>query len=300
MRIGIDLGGTKIEGVLLDPAGAVRCRERVATPSAEGYERVLDAVADLVRGLREQPGAAQARVGVGIPGCIDTHSGLVKNSNSTGLIGHPLDRDLAARLGTPVRVANDANCFAVAEARAGAAQGKAVVYGIILGTGVGGGLVLDGRARTGLHAIAGEWGHSPLQDTDPEAPAPPVCYCGQAGCVETRLSGPAFEQDYARLSGTRRPAAAILERVGQDGAADRALERYLAFYGEALARLIHILDPDAIVLGGGMSNNRFLYERGPEAIRAVLFNDRLLTPVLPNRLGDSAGVFGAAWLWPDA
>ena len=301
MRVGIDLGGTKIEGVLLDPEGAVVRRERVPTPSEEGYARVLDTVAALAQGLRDEPGAAQATVGVGIPGCIDAFSGVVKNSNSTGLIGHPLKEDLEARLGTAVRVANDANCFAVAEARGGAARGKRLVFGIILGTGVGGGLAIDGAAHGGLHGIAGEWGHSPLQDTDPYAPEPTVCYCGQAGCVETRLSGPAFEADYERLSGAARPAAQILARVETgDEAALRALDRYLAFFGEAIARLIHILDPEAIVLGGGMSNNPYLYTRGPEVIERVLFNDRLLTPVLRNELGDSAGVFGAAWLWGEA
>ena len=300
MRIGIDLGGTKIEGVLLDGAGETLARERVPTPSAEGYDVVLDAVARLIQGLAARPGAAEATVGVGIPGCIDAFSGLVKNSNSTGLIGHPLKDDLEARLGRTVRVANDANCFAVAEAVGGAARGKRLVYGIILGTGVGGGLVVDGVARAGMHGIAGEWGHSPLQDTDPDAPEPAVCYCGQSGCVETRLSGPAFEADYERLAGARRPAVEILERVADgDAAAAKALDRYMAFYGEAIARLIHILDPDAIVLGGGMSNNPFLYERGPAAILDVLFNDRLDTPILQNELGDSAGVYGAAWLWAD-
>ncbi len=301
MRIGIDLGGTKTEGVLLDPSGAVLERQRVATPSAEGYEAVRATVIGLVGELAA--GAAEASIGVGIPGCIDAGSGVVKNANSTCLIGHPLAADLAAGLGRPVRVANDANCFAVAEARAGAARGQRVVFGIILGTGVGGGLVLDGEARVGLHGIAGEWGHSPLHDRlrqegDPDAPEAPACYCGQRGCVETRLSGPALEQDHVRLGGAPLDAAEIFERAASgDATARRATERYLAFFGEGLARLIHILDPDAIVLGGGLSNNPRLYDDGRDAIERVLFNQTLRTPILRNELGDSAGVFGAAWLW---
>ncbi|MDA1193571.1 MAG: ROK family protein [Planctomycetota bacterium] len=296
-QIGIDLGGTKIEGVLLDAAGAVLARRRVPTPA--GYEAIVAAVADLV-GLLQVEATRPATVGVGIPGTVDAHSGRVKNANTTSLIGQPLRADLVARLGQDVRIANDANCFAVAEARAGAAQGHKLVFGIILGTGVGGGLVVDGVARTGPHGIAGEWGHSPLDDRDPEAPAAPPCYCGQRGCVETRLSGPAFERDYERLAGTARGAAEILSRVETgDRAARRALDRYLAFYGEGVARLLHILDPDAIVLGGGMSNNPYLPTLGRAAVEAVLFNARLDTPILRHALGDSAGVFGAAWLWSE-
>ncbi len=296
-RIGLDLGGTKIAGVLLAEDGKVLGRRRTPTPSAEGYEAVLDALAALGRDLRDAA-AGPTTVGVGIPGCIDARSGLVKNSNSTALIGHPLKEDLERRLDCEVRVANDANCFAIAEALDGAARDKGVVFGIILGTGVGGGLVLDGAARTGLHGIAGEWGHSPLQDRDPQAPEPTPCYCGQSGCVETRLSGPALERDHGRLSGEHVGAAEILGRATRgEEAAVRAIERYLAFFGEAVARLIHVVDPDAIVLGGGMSNAQVLYERGPAAVERVLFNDTLLTPILQNHLGDSAGVFGAAWLW---
>jgi fructokinase len=222
----------------------------------------------------------------------------VKNANTTCLIGKALLEDLVERLGPRVRLANDANCFAVAEAVAGAARDGRVVFGIILGTGVGGALVIDGHARFGLHGIAGEWGHSPIEDRDPEGPPAARCYCGQLGCVETRLSGPAFEADYRRLGGEARDAAAILARVeGGDPAAHRALERYLGFFGEGVARVIHVLDPDVIVLGGGMANNPYLYDRGREAIARVLFSDRLLTPLRQNALGDSAGVFGAAWLW---
>jgi fructokinase len=298
LRIGIDLGGTKTEGVLLAEDGSVRTRRRVPTPTDRGYEAVLETVVGLVAGLRGEVAGAPCRVGVGIPGCVDAHSGLVKNSNSTGLIGRPLQADLAARLGDEVRVANDANCFALAEACAGAGRGRDLVFGIILGTGVGGGLVIDGAVRTGLQGIAGEWGHSPLEDHDPQAPLPPRCYCGQRGCVETRLSGPALERDYARLAGRRRGAREVLERAARgEDAAVRAHERYLAFFGEGVARLIHVLDPDVVVLGGGMSNDERLYDDGRRAVARVLFNDVLETPILRNALGDSAGVFGAAWLW---
>ena len=301
MRIGIDLGGSKIEAVLLTEEGRVLRRQRRATPWELGYEAVVDALGDLVAELeREAPrdGAERATVGVGIPGCIDRETGRVKNANSTALIGRPLQSDLEARLGCEVRMANDANCFAVAEALAGAARGQRMVFGVILGTGVGGGLVLDGAPREGLHGIAGEWGHSPIGDEDPDAPPAPTCYCGQRGCVETRLSGPAFEADYARLSGRDLRAPEILERAAaREATAVRALDRYLRFFGEGVARIIHILDPDAIVLGGGMSKTPALYDRGRDAVERVLFDARLRTPILRHELGDSAGVFGAAWLW---
>lgn len=304
MRIGIDLGGSKTEAVLLDEADSVLERMREPTPWDAGYEGVLDLLAGFVARLdeaarrRASPAGQPPTVGMGIPGCLDRASGRVKNANSVGLIGRPLQADLEARLGPRVRLANDANCFAVAEALAGAARGHAVVFGVILGTGVGGGLVLDGEAREGLHGIAGEWGHSPIEDRDPEGPPAPACYCGQHGCVETRLSGPAFERDYERLSGSACAAPEILRRLAAgDADAAHALDRYLGFFGEGLARIIHLLDPDAIVLGGGMSKTPQLYERGRDAIERVLFDARLKTPLLRHQLGDSAGVFGAAWLW---
>lgn len=297
MRIGIDLGGTKTEGVLLDERGRVVARERVATPSASGYEAVLDTVAALVGELRARSGAP-CPVGVGIPGCISTETGRVKNSNSTALNGRRLHDDLEARLGQRVRVMNDANCFAVAESLHGAGRGARVVFGVILGTGVGGGLVIDGEPRIGLHGVAGEWGHSPIGDEDPQAAPAPRCYCGQRGCVETRLSGPGFAADHERLGGPALQAPEVLARAeAGEPVARRALARYLAFFGEALARVIHILDPDAIVLGGGMANNPRLYDRGVEEVEARLFSERLLTPIRRHELGDSAGVFGAAWLW---
>ena len=297
MRIGIDLGGTKTEGILLDAEGGIVERRRIPTPSAGGYAAVLEVVLGLIGDLGGQA-LGDCPVGVGIPGCVDAESGLVKNANSTALIGHPLASDLAAGLGRPVRVANDAYCFAVAEAVGGAGRGAQVVFGIILGTGVGGGLVIDGQVRLGLHGIAGEWGHSPLRDADGRGGAGPRCYCGQRGCVETRLSGPGLESEYQRQGGGEARAPEILRRAGEgQPAARRAHQRYLSYFGEAVARIIHILDPDVIVIGGGMSNDASLYDRGREQVERALFNPRLRTPILPNELGDSAGVFGAAWLW---
>ncbi len=296
MRIGIDLGGTKTEGVLLDANGGVRARERVPTPRDAGYEAIVETVARLATDLRARA-ETDATVGVGIPGAISKTTGTVKNANTTELIGRPLQRDLEERLDGPVRVANDANCFAVAEALHGAGRDGDVVFGIILGTGVGGGLVWKGEVRDGVHGIAGEWGHSPIADL--EDGTQPRCYCGLHGCVETRLSGPGFEADYQRLSGAGRVGAAeVFERAGRgDVAAVRAVERYLGFFGEGLARIIHVLDPDVVVLGGGMANAAVLYERGPPAIEAMLFSPTLRTPIRKHELGDSAGVFGAAWLW---
>jgi len=297
MRIGIDLGGTKIEGILLGNQGEVLERCRRPTPREGGYCAVLDAVVELVGDL-----TARARtpcpVGMGIPGCVDSPSRRVKNANSTVLIGRPLGQDLEDRLGRPARLANDANCFAVAEALAGAGRGLSVIFGVILGTGVGGGLVIDGRVRQGLHGIAGEWGHSPIGTGDPATGRGPPCYCGLRGCVETRLSGPGLEAEYLRQGGAWARAPDILQRAREgEAAALRTHALYLRHFGEALARVIHILDPDAIILGGGLSNDERLYDRGRAEIEKALFNPRLQTPLLRNELGDSAGVFGAAWLW---
>lgn len=304
MRIGIDLGGTKTEGLLLGSDGGVLARERRPTPAARGYSAILAQIVDLVRDL-ERGSSDACRVGVGIPGTVDRASGLVKNANTNALIGEPLAADLSEALSREVRVANDANCFAVAEACAGAARGYRVVFGAILGTGCGSGLVLDGRVHEGRHGIAGEWGHSPIEDRQPDAaPAPaPLCYCGQRGCLEMRASGPALERDYARLAGQdavplRAPEIVARAEEG-DPTAARAIERYIAFLAEALARVFHIVDPDVVVLGGGMSNVDLLYARLPKAVEAVLFNPTLDAPILKNELGDSAGVFGAAWLWSE-
>ncbi len=297
MRIGIDLGGTKTEGVLLSDDGVVLARERVPTPRNGGYPAILNTVVELAAALRTRA-ASDTTIGVGIPGTVSTTTDEVKNANTTELIGHPLRRDLEERLNGPVRVANDANCFAVAEALHGAGRDGAVVFGIILGTGVGGGLVWNGEARQGVHGIAGEWGHSPIEDREDHTT--PTCYCGLRGCIETRLSGPAFEGDYRRIRGGDEHVAAsdVFARAKEaDVAAQRAVDRYLRFFGEGVARILHVVDPDVVVLGGGMANADVLYERGPSAVEAVLFSPTLRTPIRKHELGDSAGVFGAAWLW---
>lgn len=297
MRIGIDLGGTKIEGVALADDGAERARLRVPTPR-DDYRATLDAVADLV-GRVEREARAAGTVGVGIPGAVDPATGLVKNANSTWLIGRPFDRDLADRLGRPVRVANDANCFALSEASDGAGAGADVVFGVILGTGVGGGVVVRGAALDGPNRIAGEWGHTPLPwPTDSERPGP-ACYCGRSGCVETFLSGPGLARDHGRHTGEEAGTREIVERAerGEPGAA-ATLDRYVDRLGRALAVVVDVLDPDAVVLGGGMSNVPRLAERARGALARHVFSDTLRTRVVRNVHGDSSGVRGAAWLWP--
>ncbi len=302
-RIGIDLGGTKIEAALLGPDGRLLARERVATPRGD-YDGTLAAVARLVERMKAAPaaaGAAQPTVGVAIPGALSPATGLVKNANSTWLIGRPLDRDLEARLGQPVRLANDANCFAVSEAVDGAGAGAAVVFGVILGTGVGGGIAIDGRPLRGANAIAGEWGHNPLPAPRPEEQPGPGCYCGRRGCVETWLSGPALEAQYQAATGQLRTATEIAEAAG---AGEEAAEQVLALYEERLARalgqVINLLDPDVIVLGGGLSGLARLYRGVPERWVPYVFSDRVDTRLLPPKHGDASGVRGAAWLWSDA
>lgn len=303
MRIGIDLGGTKIEGIALDADGRERARHRAATPAGD-YQATVAAIVGLVAQLERQAGlAAQARppVGVGIPGAISPATGLIKNANSTCLIGHALDKDLARALGRPVKLANDANCFAVSEATDGAGRGFRVVFGVILGTGAGGGVVVDGRVLTGPNTIAGEWGHNPLPwPTDDERPGP-LCYCGKRGCIETFVSGPGLAHDFARACGRQATAAEIVawaEAGDQDAVA--AMERYEERLARALATVINLLDPDVIVLGGGLSNVARLYENVPKLWQRWVFSDRADTRLVRNRHGDSSGVRGAAWLWPAA
>ena len=288
--IGIDLGGTKIEGVVLGADGAVCHRVRVPTESARGYAHIVDRVAAVAAELRRRAPEC-GRIGIGTPGSLSARDGTLKNSNTTCLNGRPLRVDLEQRIGVTVRLENDANCFALAEAHRGAGRGHDVVFGVILGTGVGGGIVVRGRLWTGPQHIAGEWGHHAID------PAGSACYCGQRGCVETMLSGPALEAAYRAASGATLAAADVVARAeAGDAVAAEVLDRYLERFGRSLANVISILDPDVVVLGGGLSNVRALYGRGREAVARHVFNDELRTPIVANQLGDSAGVIGAALL----
>ena len=296
MQIGIDLGGTKIEGIALANARLVVPGRRVVTP--RDYEGTLDAIARMVARIEAEAGCS-GTVGVGIPGVVGRANGLVKNANSVWLNRRPLLADLEATLARPVRVANDANCFALSEAVDGAGQGHETVFGVILGTGVGGGIAIRRRIHEGPNQIAGEWGHNPLPwMTDQEYHAAPECYCGKRGCVETFLSGPAFERDYARVTGVSRAGQDIV-RAAADGEthAVRTLERYQDRLARALAAVIDVLDPDAVVLGGGMSNLPGLAPAVAAALPAYVFSDTVVTRVVRHTHGDSSGVRGAAWLW---
>ena len=332
MRIGIDLGGTKIEGIAIADEGSERLRKRIAAPR-DDYADTLDAVAGLVRAIEQELGAS-GTVGVGIPGTISPATGLVKNSNSTWLIGRSLAEDLPRLLNRPVRFANDANCFALSEATDGAAAGAAVVFGVITGTGAGGGVVMHRQVLIGANAIAGEWGHNPLPaPRGKETPGPP-CYCGRRGCIETFLSGPGLARDYAESGpSTLRPVDTLrvvpspgegrapqgrpeqgrgATRSGQAGVtaeeiasraaagealADASLARYEDRMARALASVINVLDPDVIVLGGGLSNIDRLYDRVPQLWGPHIFSDSVATRLVRAKHGDSSGVRGAAWLW---
>jgi fructokinase len=296
MQIGIDLGGTKTEAIALAADTVVAARRRVPTP--RHYEGTLDTIAALVAELEAETGRSGS-VGIGIPGVVTRATGLVKNANSTWLIGRPLYADLEARLGRPVRIANDANCFALSEATDGAGQGFETVFGVILGTGVGGGIIIRRRIHDGPNQIAGEWGHNPLPwMTDEEHASAPACYCGKRGCIETFLSGPGFELDYARLAGSQRPSRDIVQAADRDPHAFEALQRYHDRLARALASIVNVLDPDAIVLGGGMSNLPGLEPAVSSLLPRYVFSDVVQTMVVHNRHGDSSGVRGAAWLWP--
>jgi fructokinase len=283
LRIGIDLGGTKIEAMALEGAREV-FRKRVPTPRGD-YDATLATVASLVHEVGE------GSVGVGIPGALSRVTGLVKNANSTWLIGRPLKQDLEKALKRPVRLANDANCFALSEAVDGAGKGADVVFGVILGTGVGGGIVAHGKVLTGLNAIAGEWGHNPLPAPTPQDLPLPACYCGRMGCIETYLSGPGLARDHEASTGERRTAEDIVALQGE------ALRRYEERLARALASVINVLDPDVIVLGGGISNAARLYTEVPRLWSRHVFSDHVATRLARNAHGDSSGVRGAAWLW---
>lgn len=297
MRIGIDLGGTKIEGLALADDGRELNRRRVPAPRGN-YEDTIHAVIELIAAI-ESHTATRGTVGIGIPGAISPATGLITNANSTWLNGRALERDLSRALARPVRLANDANCFALSEAIDGAAAGLPVVFGVIVGTGTGGGLIVHGRVIAGANAIAGEWGHNPLPaPEDEERPGPP-CYCGRFGCIETFLSGSGLARDYIVLGGEDVPAIEIAARA--DAGEPRAivcLDRYERRFARAIASVINVVDPDAVVVGGGLSNIGRLYNRVPALWGAHVFSDRVDTRLLRAKHGDSSGVRGAAWLWP--
>ena len=290
--IGIDLGGTKTESILLTPDGTVLLRQRRPTPRSEGYDAVVISVAEMIlEAAGRLPAATSYTVGVGIPGSIDAATSLVRNANTTCLIGSPLQADIERLIGTSVRIRNDADCFTMAECRSGAGQGYGLVFGVIMGTGCGGGICIDGAVREGAHRIAGEWGHIAI-DRD-GAP----CYCGNRGCVETLISGSGVEAAYFRRRGDRKSMDEIvaLARYGDQGCME-IFDRFLDDFGRCLGGVISLLDPDAVVLGGGLSNIDELYTTGIERVQKYVFHDKITTPILKNRLGDSAGVFGAAWI----
>ena len=329
MRLGIDLGGSKIEIFALGDDGAELLRERVATPQGD-YAATLAAIAGLVAAAENKvmrsgipwdcAGDTAASVGIGIPGAESKATGLIKNANSTCLIGQPLRRDLEAALGRPVRLANDANCFALSEASDGAAAGAAVVFGVILGTGVGGGIVIDGKVLTGANAIAGEWGHNPMPGENdwpptlttlaaPHGGAPvalgrpgddsrPVCYCGRKGCIELYLSGPGLAKEHKRTTMNELlPEQIVARAAAGDADCEATLKLYETRLARALATVINVVDPDVIVLGGGLSNIGRLYDNVPRLWGEFVFSDRVDTKLVRNRHGDSSGVRGAAWLW---
>jgi fructokinase len=289
-RIGIDLGGTKIEAAAMGADGSVKMRHRVPTP--HGYEATLDSITDLV-GAMEQKLGGRGSVGIGIPGVISPVTGLVKNANSIALNGHRFDTDMGARLGREVRVGNDANCFALSEASDGAGAGYNVVFGVIVGTGCGGGIVVNGQIITGRNRIAGEWGHTPLPWPRPEELPGIACWCGHRNCLECWIAGPSLARD---CDG---PDAHDPSRLPiRDIAAAAALVRHADRMARGLAVIVNILDPDVIVLGGGLSNMEHLYVELPKLMKSYVFSDFVDTPVVRNRHGDSSGVRGAAWLWP--
>jgi fructokinase len=297
MQIGIDLGGTKIEGIALGRDGRELARHRCRTPRGD-YAGTIAAIGRVVGALEHDTGAA-GTVGIAIPGAVSQETGLIKNANSTWLIGKSLHSDLEHHLAREVRIANDANCFALSEAIDGAGAGADVVFGVIVGTGTGGGIVVRGQVLRGRHSIAGEWGHNPLPWPDESEQPGPTCYCGRRGCIETFLSGPALANDCVMPDGvTRTPEEIVAAAAGGDPLAAAALRRYVQRMAKALASVINVLDPDVIVVGGGLSNIDHIYRSVPGLWAPYIFSDVARTPLLKARYGDSSGVRGAAWLWP--
>jgi len=297
LRIGVDIGGTKIEIAAFDADGALVVRRRVPSP-ADDYDAIVDTVGGLVAEIEAETGE-RGTVGIGTPGAISPRSGLIKNSNSTIFNGRALGTDLSARLDRDIRIANDADCFASSEARDGAAAGARCTFGAILGTGVGGGIVVDGVPLRGPNAIAGEWGHNPLPWPQSAELPGLQCYCGRYGCIETFLSGPGLERDYAQAAGSAARVPDIVAAAERgETAALSALERYADRLARALAAVINVLDPDIVVLGGGVSNIIWLYEELPRRLPSYVFSESVETIVARAAHGDSSGVRGAAWLWP--
>ena len=298
IALGIDLGGTKIEIIALDPTGRELLRRRRATPR-DDYRKTLEAIAALITDAESELGA-RGTIGFGTPGAISPATGLMKNANSTWLNGQPFDRDLAEILGRPIAIANDADCLTLSEATDGAAAGAASVFGVIIGTGTGGGLVIHGRALAGPNAIAGEWGHNPLPWPQADELPGPSCYCGLQGCLETWISGPGLARDHTRVTGAELAPPAILQASEEgDPAAEATLQRYEDRLARGLACVINLLDPEVIVLGGGLSKLARLYRNVPAIWHRYVFSDTVATRLLPPRHGDSSGVRGAAWLGRD-
>ena len=299
IRIGVDFGGTKIEAAALDSAGAFAARVR--RPNPGDYQGAIQVVCQLIAEAEQAAGVSGASVGVGIPGSLSPATGLMRNANSVWLNGKPFKEDLEAALGRPIRLENDANCFALSEALGGAADGAEVVFGAILGTGCGGGVVVRGKTIEGINRIGGEWGHTPLPWPSAEERDSRRCWCGRIDCLETYISGTAFTADYVRAGGEALSGEAIMERVrtGEPRACE-VFDQYVDRLGRALAVLCDILDPDVIVFGGGMSNVQALYERVLTPVRRYVFSDVFATTIVPARFGDSSGVRGAAWLWPQS
>ena len=297
MRIGIDLGGTKIEGLAMDGSGAELVRRRVDTPRGD-YDGTIAAVVDLVGHLEREAGRV-GTVGVGMPGSVRASTGLIKNANSIWLNGRPFENDLSAAMNREVRLANDANCLAVSEATDGAAAGARMVFAVILGTGCGGGIAVDGRVHAGPNGVGGEWGHTALPWATPEELPGPACYCGRYGCMEMWVSGTAIAADFFRVTGQRVTTREIADRAstGEVEALD-AFARFESRLARGLANVVNVLDPDVIVVGGGVSRVERLYRNVPGLVREYVFGGDFDTPIVPARFGDSSGVRGAAWLWP--